>query len=244
MCAYQIRRCHLSYPPSSFPKEHTNTTTVYSNATTVVYVYSMTSAGRRSLDSVRRLLQSARGKYAPSAPEQAAAETCSPTGPPLRCFPLRADHVGSLSSMDAPTPNDFHSHLCRKIRNAKRRVNLASLYVGTGTSQEEQEFLDALADIHPHVQVKLLLDENRATRPISQPNTLKKTSSAEAVYRCLEHRAPSNGGLYLFQALHEPQRSLLPSPLNEIAGVFHVKVSPFDYKPYYGLHIRSKTWLS
>lgn len=188
----------------------------------------MSSTGRRSLDSVRRLLQAARGTPTPTplAPQQAVAETFSPQ--PVRCFPLRAHHVGNLSSSttEAPTPGDFHSYLCRMIRKAKRRVNLASLYVGTGTAAQEEEFLSALADISPGVQVKLLLDENRATRPVSQPNSRKKTSSsAEAVHQCLKHRENSDCGLYLFQALHEPRRTLLPSPLNEIAGVFHIKVS-------------------
>jgi hypothetical protein len=188
--------------------------------------YAMSSAGRRSLDSVRRLLQAAQGTYTPSAPQQAVvAETFSPQ--PVRCFPLRAHHVGNLSSSttEAPSPGDFHSYLCNMIRNAKRRVTLASLYVGIGTAAQEEEFLNALADISPAVQVKLLLDENRATRPVSQPNSRKKTSSAEAVHQCLKHRENSVCGLYLFQALHEPRRSLLPSPLNEIAGVFHIKVN-------------------
>jgi hypothetical protein len=125
------------------------------------------------------------------------------------------------------------------IRKAKRRVYLASLYVGTGTAAQEKEFLNALAAISPGVQVKLLLDENRATRPVSEPHSRKKTSSAEAVHQCLKHGESSDCGLYLFRALHEPRRSLLPSPLNEIAGVFHIKVSStiYDTRLYCALYV-------
>lgn len=120
------------------------------------------------------------------------------------------------------------------IRNARHRVYLASLYVGTGANgRQEQEFLDALASLGPKVQVKILLDENRATRLVKSSDctsTSKKTnSSAEAVHQCLQqHQECPDSGLYLFPTLPEPRRSLLPSPLNEIAGVFHCKVYIVD----------------
>jgi len=154
--------------------------------------------------SICRLLEAARGMYASSL---------EPTHKPLRCFPLEAKHIGSALT----TPADFHSCLIDMIRNATRRVCLASLYIGTGSGKEECEFLDALASVGPQVDVTILLDENRATRPVKQ-NGNEKTSSAQAVHDCLQQH-----GLYLFPALPEPRRSLLPSPLNEIAGVFHVK---------------------
>lgn len=159
--------------------------------------------------SFRRLLQAARGTFASS----------SSTSKPLRCFPLKAHHVDT----SLQTPNDFHVRLCDMIRNAKRRVYLASLYVGTGGSgAQETEFLNALASVDSScVEIKILLDENRATRLVKQNDT--KTSSAKAVQQSLQSHS-SSSGLYLFPTLPEPRRSLLPSPLNEIAGVFHIKV--------------------
>lgn len=120
------------------------------------------------------------------------------------------------------------------IRNAKHRVHLASLYVGTGNGEEEREFLDALASVDSDVQVRILLDENRATRLVKSSKK-EKTSSAEAVYQSLQQRS-SDCGVYLFPALPEPRRSLLPSPLNEIAGVFHIKVSNLALFLLEGVH--------
>lgn len=161
----------------------------------------------------------------------------------LPCFPLHPHHVTTKlsSSGGAPTPRDFHERLCHMIRNAKYRVHLASLYVGTGSGGvKEKEFLRALGSVDTSkVQVSILLDENRATRRVKHTSDIQGTtssSSADAVHECIQsQKTSSDCGLFLFPALPEPRRSLLPSPLNEIAGVFHMKVSihAHDFKSVY-----------
>jgi CDP-diacylglycerol---glycerol-3-phosphate 3-phosphatidyltransferase len=166
----------------------------------------------------------------------------------LKCFRLNQDHFGSLSGSvhQPPTPEEFHSNLCRMIRDAKHRVYLASLYVGPAASTQqlrESEFLDALAQIsssHEHnVQVKVLLDENRALRPVPTivDGNASTTSSAKAVAKAL-HQDQQGGGegenqstknqLYLLQVLPPSLRLVLPNPIDEVAGVFHIKVYIID----------------
>jgi CDP-diacylglycerol--glycerol-3-phosphate 3-phosphatidyltransferase len=167
-----------------------------------------------------------------------------PKRQPLKCFCLQSDHFGSLSSTadQPPTPTDFHSNLCDMIRGAKRRVYLASLYVGPAASShhtKELELLDALShisssddDSSQQVDVKVLLDKNRALRPV--PMTCKETdekittSSAQAVAHAIQNSAKDTSGLYLFQVLSSPLKMVLPNPLDEVAGVFHIKAYIID----------------
>lgn len=173
-----------------------------------------------SQQSFRRLLQAARGTFASTL--QPTPTTTHPHHKPLPCFPLKSHHVTTID-----TPTDFHRRLCHAISNAKHRVHLASLYIGGGGgAQEECEFLTALCSVDSSVHVQILLDENRARRTVIHQNGAETTlsSSAEAVQQSLHSQSHHAGGLYLFPALPELKRSLLPSPLNEIAGVFHIKV--------------------
>ena len=113
----------------------------------------------------------------------------------LRCFPIRSDDVVESPS----TPKAFHRLLCEKIRNATSRVQLASLYVGTAAGSatcgnhpdsEEQELLESMRQAaSAGVQVQILLDANRALRPvpIASPssqftNETETTTSAEACW--------------------------------------------------------------
>ncbi|VEU38887.1 unnamed protein product [Pseudo-nitzschia multistriata] len=196
---------------------------------------------------------------------------------PLPIFPLEARHFGGYdhqqhtapdtqSSLAPNTPKEFHKRLCTMIRNAKKRVRIASLYVGPATSNkddcEETEFLGALSEIvnrnhanggvsgvnsgdeNSRVSVKILLDENRALRPVpivhpvdnDQANSKTTTSSAEAVARAIEGdslsgKASSSSSLHLFRVLPPTTifgRNWLPNPVDEIAGVFHIKIYIVD----------------
>lgn len=144
--------------------------------------------------------------------------------------------MASISSTNSPpAPSEFHSQLLHLIRNAKHRVHLASLYIGPAASSEathEHQLLDALTDLaanRPQVELKLLMDANRALRPVKTTTSDKNTSSAEAVYKCIQARTADSDStpcaLYLF---NPSPRSMLPSPLNEVAGVFHIKCYIID----------------
>lgn len=207
----------------------------------------------------KRLLDAARGLYKSSSANGEAAKwgndeaSSNSSRRPLRCFPLQKEHV--QDAFEANTPDKFHSLLCQKIRQAKERVLLASLYVGPAATPQaapkEQELLDALqeAAAKPNVQVDLLLDKNRALRKIplastaNTSNDTATTSSAEAVHDALrmplaelqstpnqnqenagqEQEKDKKNNLFLCSVLPASLQYFLPNPLNEVAGVFHIK---------------------
>uniref|UniRef100_A0A6T7GI72 CDP-diacylglycerol--glycerol-3-phosphate 3-phosphatidyltransferase n=1 Tax=Attheya septentrionalis TaxID=420275 RepID=A0A6T7GI72_9STRA len=210
----------------------------------------MSSAGARIL----RLLNAARGQYLPTGAKPWPKSASSPVEPyqnqhestrsPLRCFPLKSHHIGGTYHPRQPnveedemTPEWFHRKLCTRIQSAKHRVKLASLYVGAGTHPREKELLETLqqaSNNNESLDIKILLDASRALRPISTGNDGDEpTSSALAVLEHIqestEKKISQNGnGLYLFPILEEPLRSWLPSPLDEVAGVFHLKAYVID----------------
>jgi CDP-diacylglycerol--glycerol-3-phosphate 3-phosphatidyltransferase len=159
---------------------------------------------------------------------------------PLRSFKLQANHVGSVAKFPTnqnrpkhylPTPSEFHAKLCDLIRGAKHRVYLTSLYVGPGVSSDhvkERELLECLSAIPSHVTVKVLLDKNRALRPVPLADQSSyTTTSAEAVHKSLSERSAISSNqsqLRLFPVLPK----FLPNPYDEIAGVFHVKLYIID----------------
>jgi len=102
------------------------------------------------------------------------------------------------------------------------------------------------------VSIKIILDENRALRPVpiipttpvssatkqnnsAQENSNMTTSSAEVVARAIR-RGPSDDGnssssLHLFRVLPPTTivgKNWLPNPLDEVAGVFHIKIYIVD----------------
>ena len=148
---------------------------------------------------------------------------------PLPSFSLKPHHFGDLFSA---SPSDFHSQLCNLIRNAQERVYIASLYIGPGASlqyHQEVEFLDALKSLESShdVSIKIVMDRNRALRKIQNESGIM-TSSAQAVAQALQFQHSKQPSLHLFQALPSPFDYLLPNPLNEVAGVFHIKAYIVD----------------
>ncbi len=229
-----------------------------------------------------RLLQAARGQYIPKGSlakdkkDKDNKHLYYRKMNPLPCFPLHPNHVSTIPKVKYPTssptddnddndhlrsssPEDFHAHLCESIRNAKRRVKLATLYIGAGNgcmsntssssvqngskSPREEELLYTLrklsSDKDSSVEIKILMDASRALRPIrivsaSKEGAATTTSSAKEVFYSLFPEGVRNPnppsktedkGISLFN-VHRGNgfASSLPSPLNEILGVFHLKV--------------------
>jgi CDP-diacylglycerol---glycerol-3-phosphate 3-phosphatidyltransferase len=141
------------------------------------------------------------------------------------------------------TPEDFHAVLCERIRNAKDRVYLATLYIGAGGDGKvkEEEFLAALSDC-PASDVRILMDQNRGLRPIevakrsngstgtttTSTATTITTDSAKACRDALRARDHDRADVFLFQVLCPWQKWCLPNPLDEIFGVFHIKCYIID----------------
>lgn len=192
----------------------------------------------------------------------------------LRCFPLRETNFPSLTTSESlQTPSEFHQLLCQKIRSAQERIYIASLYIGPAaekilideqsginlTYPKELELLQALEEAAKKrvVDIKILLDHNRALRPVSIKNNRGTSNSrslaitsASACYQCLHPKfmadnssinRPSNSktaahksissaetGVYLISVLPDWLQQILPNPYNEVAGVFHIKCYIFD----------------
>jgi CDP-diacylglycerol--glycerol-3-phosphate 3-phosphatidyltransferase len=161
-----------------------------------------------------------------------------------RAFNLQRHHLASLR--EQPThpshtpplaPRDFHTLLCERIEKAQRRVYLASLYVGPAVDLEkyaqEAQLLQSLSKAtrtNDKLNVKILLDQSRGLRPVPlagseslpQPKTI---TSAEA---CLKVLSTESSSIYLLQVLRPVLQRILPNPLDEVAGVFHIKVYIVD----------------
>jgi CDP-diacylglycerol--glycerol-3-phosphate 3-phosphatidyltransferase len=164
----------------------------------------------------KRLLQAARG--------------ASSSSRLLRSFPLKAHHF-RLESI-AFTPRDFHSELCQRIRSAERRVHLASLYIGPAADPrihpQEEELLDSLRATKCS-DVRILLDQNRALRPVPTAAKPGETfiTSAEACHRAIGHHT-QEPEIYLMSVLPDWLQSVLWNPYDEVAGVFHIKAYIID----------------
>jgi len=166
----------------------------------------------------------------------------------LPIFPLSPSHVASSFSSTSDdkdnqgrtnllsrTPKEFFSELLDRIRSAKHKIILSSLYIGVGGGQNahhENEILQALevASNDRNVEIVILMDYQRGLRMDRTTNDC----SASAVYK----RIHKNGGkVFLFHVGKNDkgtflkgvrQRWKLPNPLNEISGVFHLKAYIID----------------
>ncbi|KAL7581565.1 hypothetical protein ACA910_022127 [Epithemia clementina (nom. ined.)] len=202
----------------------------------------MMSQPKTNVFSRQSLFNAVRGLSFPHRSDSTKNNQC------YKHFPLESHHVGLLGKHSgiAGTPEEFHASLCDQIRSAKRRVYLASLYIGPAAdpskSPRESELLNALRQARQNnVDIKILLDLNRALRPIPKPkkieneNAKSTVTSAEACLRAIHTSiAPSTGGvsdpaqIFLLSALTSFWQSILPNPLNEVMGVFHIKAYIFD----------------
>eukprot|EP00548_Thalassiothrix_antarctica_P008973 CAMPEP_0194136340 /NCGR_PEP_ID=MMETSP0152-20130528/6368_1 /TAXON_ID=1049557 /ORGANISM="Thalassiothrix antarctica, Strain L6-D1" /LENGTH=402 /DNA_ID=CAMNT_0038832955 /DNA_START=52 /DNA_END=1257 /DNA_ORIENTATION=- len=125
-----------------------------------------------------------------------------------RTYPLTSTNLNATSIIK--TPEEFHSRLCHLISTAQERISLAALYIGTGATQSEKLFLKSIQMAQPGAQI--IMDENRAGRPVGQ------TSSARSVLEALVDKP-----IYLYQTLKDPLKTILSTPINEAVSVFHIK---------------------
>lgn len=154
-----------------------------------------------------------------------------------RGIPIQGDRVEVLE-----TPSQFYNVLLQGVRNARTRVVIASLYIGTGTL--EQELLDVIADSlarKPNLQVTILCDALRTTRPSAESSDRYASSGAMLAHILLSDRAPWRKAtnwerpnepvrvaLYHTPMLSQVLKLALPSRAQEIVGVCHLKAFVFD----------------
>jgi len=139
-----------------------------------------------------------------------------------RGFPLVARQAQITS---IKRPHEFYETLIAAIGRAEKRISLAALYLGT--EEHERRLTLALGNAlrtKPDLTVNLLFDGRRAWRE-SKASGL----STVTLLTPLLEAYPGRIKLCLY-TLPAAQRaaSILKSPLDEIAGVFHMKAFVLD----------------
>ncbi|XP_076616883.1 CDP-diacylglycerol--glycerol-3-phosphate 3-phosphatidyltransferase, mitochondrial isoform X3 [Chaetodon auriga] len=138
-------------------------------------------------------------------------------------FRVPGAHIHILTS-----PDQFYQAMKARIKTAKRRVVMASLYLGTG--QLEQELVDCMEEAlqrsqgnsrDPDLKVSILLDYTRGSR--GQINS--RTMLLPLLQRFTSQMRVS---LYHTPDLRGLLRLLVPQRFNETIGVQHIKVYLFD----------------
>ncbi|KAM3859650.1 CDP-diacylglycerol--glycerol-3-phosphate 3-phosphatidyltransferase, mitochondrial [Diretmus argenteus] len=137
-------------------------------------------------------------------------------------FRVPGAHIHILSS-----PDQFYQTVKARIKSAKRRVVMASLYLGTGVLEQDlvdcmEEALQRSQDSHaPDLKVSILLDYTRGSRG--------KINSRTMLLPLLQRfTSQMRVSLYHTPDLRGLQRLLVPQRFNETIGVQHIKVYLFD----------------
>lgn len=120
-------------------------------------------------------------------------------------------------------PVEFYGLLLDKIKNAKKRIFLSSLYIG----KHQNELIDTIHDTlqqKPDLKVDILIDYLRSTRDL--PNHSTVSLLLPLVEKFGKHRV--NIRLYHTPHLHGYKELLTPPRLNEVFGLQHMKIYGID----------------
>ncbi|KAI9065419.1 hypothetical protein FKP32DRAFT_1665412 [Trametes sanguinea] len=132
------------------------------------------------------------------------------------CFSMRSSDVSIMHE-----PRLFYQTLLNMIRNARHRLFISSLYIGS----EDIELIDAIRTSlrdNPTLQVYLHLDLNRSTRP-------GPDSTARILLPLLkEHPERVHVSLFRSPKLKGIMARLVPPRFNEGWGTWHPKVYGAD----------------
>ena len=166
-----------------------------------------------------------------------AHSTTSPLG-----FPQTPTHISSLvalkSDLDrlAPRidinadqveildgPKEFYERLKSKIRRAKRRIYLSTLYIGKTENELISTIRDALLYNGSELKVSILTDALRGTREAPDP-------SCASLLASLVEEFPDRVEVRMY---HTPnltglRKALIPKRINEGWGLQHIKLYGID----------------
>lgn len=134
------------------------------------------------------------------------------------CFALDGKKITVIHE-----PSIFYKTVVEKCRTAKRRITLASLYLGTGHLEEQlvAAIGESLRRSGDQLKVKVLLDYTRGSR--GKHNSCHMLLPLLAQYPDL-----CQVSLYHTPALRGILRSLMPQRYNEVIGLQHMKIYLFD----------------
>ncbi|KAL4870517.1 hypothetical protein BDV12DRAFT_55367 [Aspergillus spectabilis] len=133
------------------------------------------------------------------------------------CFEIPASRITILDS-----PASFYTTLKNKIRNARKRIYLSTLYIGK-TEYELIETVNLALRDNPELQVSILTDALRGTRETPNPSCASLLASLVA-----EH-----GDRVDIRMFHTPNltglcKKWIPRRINEGWGLQHMKLYGID----------------
>ncbi|KRK05488.1 uncharacterized protein Dyak_GE28634, partial [Drosophila yakuba] len=162
-------------------------------------------------------LQQAPSLLATGFPGAPALESLSWLHNLAPCFPLRGDQIQVIHE-----PKHFYETLVQRIGQAKRRIVLASLYLGTG--QLENAMVQTLRhslEQQSELRLNVLLDFTRGTR-----GTFNSKTMLLPLVRDFGSQVQLS--LYHTPDLRGMTKRLAPPRWNELLGLQHMKVYLFD----------------
>uniref|UniRef100_A0AC34PW21 CDP-diacylglycerol--glycerol-3-phosphate 3-phosphatidyltransferase n=1 Tax=Panagrolaimus sp. JU765 TaxID=591449 RepID=A0AC34PW21_9BILA len=118
------------------------------------------------------------------------------------------------------TPTEFYETIIARIRTAKKRIILASLYLGTSELESKliEELKNAL-ETNPELELCVLLDYLRGTRGGSEKSSATMLQTLADRGRVFFYHTPDLRGMV---------KNMLPARMNEIIGLQHMKFYAFD----------------
>ncbi|CAG0892873.1 unnamed protein product [Darwinula stevensoni] len=137
------------------------------------------------------------------------------------CVPLQEHLAFQVQVLGGP--EEFYEELKQKAREAKWRITLASLYLGTGDLEEElvKKIEESLKARNGNLEVNILLDATRGSRG--------RVNSRSLLLPLLkQYEENVQVSLYHTPELRGIWKWLLPAQWNELVGLQHVKVYLFD----------------
>lgn len=158
---------------------------------------------------------------APSQPPTNASVLAAITTELDRIAPridIRADQIEVLQG-----PEQFYETLKSKIRGAKKRIYLSTLYIGKSEHDLISTLRDALLHGGPQLKVSILTDALRGTR--ESPD-----ASCASLLAALAAEFPDQVEIRMY---HTPnltglRKRLIPKRINEGWGLQHIKLYGFD----------------
>lgn len=136
------------------------------------------------------------------------------------CFPVNGNKIHVLSG-----PDSFYKTLIEKTSQAKQRITLASLYLGTGDHEHELvKTIESTLKRNPdsNLKIRVLLDATRGSRGAQQ------NSRTMLLPLLQSHSQQCSVHFYHTPALRGILKKILPERWNEVVGLQHMKVYIFD----------------
>ena len=158
-----------------------------------------------------------------------ASPQSSPQLSPLTALTSDLDRLTPRIDIDADQievldgPREFYERFRNKVRRAKKRIYLSTLYIGKAENELVSTIRDALLQNGSELKVSILTDALRGTR--ESPN-----SSCASLLASLVEEFPERVEVRMY---HTPnltglRKALIPKRINEGWGLQHIKLYGID----------------